>query len=99
LPQDEEIKVICCSIYENKTNLRRKVGIFKNFYFNSIIQNHWLLLSFIMMSQGTVEIGLEHAPFVVLVYFFYSFEHAKNLLILGHNNTKSSSLKCDFSHI
>ncbi len=44
----------------------------------------------------TIEIGLEHAPFVVLVYFFSSFEHAKNLLIMCPNNTKNSSLKCDF---
>ena len=28
--------------------------------------------------------------------FFSSFEHAKNLLIMGPNNTKNSSLKCDF---
>jgi hypothetical protein len=44
----------------------------------------------------SIEIGLEHAPFVVLVYFFSSFEHAKNLVIMGPNNTKNSSLKCDF---
>ncbi len=43
-----------------------------------------------------VEIGLEHAPFVVLVNFFSSFENAKNLLIMGPNNTKNSSFKCDF---
>ncbi len=43
-----------------------------------------------------IEIGLEHARFVVLVYFFSSFEHAKNLLIMGPNNTKNSSFKCDF---
>jgi hypothetical protein len=42
----------------------------------------------------TTEIGLEHAPF--FVYFFYSFEHAKNLLIKGPNKTKNSQLKCDF---
>ncbi len=42
-----------------------------------------------------IEMGLEHAPLVVLVYFS-SFEHAKNLLIMGPNNTKISSLKCDF---
>jgi hypothetical protein len=34
-----------------------------------------------------IEIGLEHAPFVVLG--FSSFEHAKNLLIMGPNNTKT----------
>jgi hypothetical protein len=28
--------------------------------------------------------------------FFSSFEHAKNLLIMGPNNTKNLSLKCDF---
>ena len=28
--------------------------------------------------------------------YFSSFEHAKNLLIIGPNNTKSSSLKRDF---
>jgi hypothetical protein len=28
--------------------------------------------------------------------FFPSFEHAKNLLIMGQNNTKNSSFKCDF---
>jgi hypothetical protein len=44
----------------------------------------------------TIEIGLEHTPFVVLVIFFSSFEYAKNLLLMGPNNTKNSSLKCDF---
>ena len=33
------------------------------------------------------------------VYIFFPFEHAKNLLIMGPNNTKNCSLKCDFSHI
>ncbi len=28
--------------------------------------------------------------------FFSSFEHAKNLLIMSPNNTKNSTLKCDF---
>ncbi len=46
-----------------------------------------------LLAQG-IEIGKEHAPFVVLVFF--SFEHAKNLLIMGPNNTKNSSFKCDF---
>jgi hypothetical protein len=36
-------------------------------------------------------IGLEQAPFVVFVYFFPSFECAKNLVIMGPNNTKNSS--------
>ncbi len=40
--------------------------------------------------------GREHEPFVVFVNFFPSFEHAKNLLIMGPNNAKNSSLKCDF---
>jgi len=44
----------------------------------------------------TIEIGLEPAPFVVFVYFFPSFEHAKNLPIMGPNNTKKSHQKCDF---
>ena len=36
-----------------------------------------------------IEIGLGQAP-------FSSFEHVKSLLIMGPNNTKNSSLKCDF---
>ena len=36
-----------------------------------------------------IEIGLERAPFVVFVNFFSSFEHVKNLLIMGPNNTKT----------
>jgi hypothetical protein len=28
--------------------------------------------------------------------FFSAFEHVKGLLIMGPNNTKNSSLKCDF---
>jgi hypothetical protein len=28
--------------------------------------------------------------------FFSTFEHVKSLLIMGPNNTKNSSLKCDF---
>ena len=43
-----------------------------------------------------IELGLEHAHSVVLVYFFPSFENAKNLLIMDPNNTKNSSLKGDF---
>jgi hypothetical protein len=38
---------------------------------------------------------IEHTPFVVL-FIFSSFEHVKKLLIMGPNNTKNSSLKCDF---
>jgi hypothetical protein len=43
-----------------------------------------------------IEIALEQAPFVVLDYIFSTFEHAKNLLIMGPNNTKNCPLKCDF---
>jgi len=39
-----------------------------------------------------IEIGLERARFVVLVLFFFSsFECAKNLLIMGPINTKNCS--------
>ena len=37
-----------------------------------------------------IEIGLEQAP------FFSTFEHVKSLLIMGPNDIKNSSLKCDF---
>jgi len=37
-----------------------------------------------------IEIGLEQA------HFFSAFEHVKSLLIMGPNDTKNSSLKCDF---
>ncbi len=50
----------------------------------------------VSLNHWPIEIGLEHAPFVVLVYFFPSFEDAKNLLIMGPKNTKNSLLKCDF---
>jgi hypothetical protein len=43
-----------------------------------------------------IEVGLEQAPFVFLFLFFSSFEHVKSLLIMGQNNIKNSSLKCDF---
>ncbi len=49
-----------------------------------------------LVPEITKEIGLEHARFVVLVYFFSSFEHAKNLLIMGSNSTKKCSFKCEF---
>jgi hypothetical protein len=52
-----------------------------------------------VMSQADacIEIGLEQAPFVaVFLIFFSAFEHVKSLLIMGPNNTKNSSLKCDF---
>ncbi len=45
---------------------------------------------------GPIEIGLEQAPFVFFLIFFSAFEHVKSLLIMGPNNTKNSSLKCDF---
>jgi hypothetical protein len=35
-----------------------------------------------------MEIGLEQAPFVVFFIFSSFDEHAKNLLIMGPNNTK-----------
>jgi hypothetical protein len=41
----------------------------------------------------SIEIGLEQAPFL---NFFFAFEHVKSLLIMGPNNTKNLSLKCDF---
>jgi hypothetical protein len=40
-----------------------------------------------------IEIELEHAPFVVLFYFFPHLNMQKNLLIMGPKNL---SLKCDF---
>jgi hypothetical protein len=48
----------------------------------------WAALKQMQLSSfvGIIVIGLEHAPFV-----FSSFEHAKNLLIMGPNNTKNSS--------
>jgi hypothetical protein len=46
-------------------------------------------------SDTPIEKGLEPSRFVLLVYFFSSFEHAKKLLIMGPNNTKNSSIKCD----
>ncbi len=42
-----------------------------------------------LVIDENIEIGLEQAP------FFSSFEHVKSLLIMGPNNTKNSSLKCD----
>ncbi len=50
------------------------------------------VLPSIVDSALTIEIGLEQAPFI----FFSAFEHVKSLLIMGPNNTKNSSLKCDF---
>jgi hypothetical protein len=46
--------------------------------------------------KSTIEIGLGHACFVISAYFPPSFEHVKNLLIMGPNKTKNCSLKCDF---
>ncbi len=43
-----------------------------------------------------IEIELEQALFVfILFYFFSTFEHVKSLLIMGPNDIKNSSLKCD----
>ncbi len=47
----------------------------------------------------TIEIGLEQAPFVFFILFFSSFEQVKSLLIMDPNDTKNSSLKCDFLKI
>jgi hypothetical protein len=44
----------------------------------------------------TIEIGLEHACFVVLVYFFPHLNNENKQLIMGPNNTKNCSLNCDF---
>ncbi len=45
--------------------------------------------------EEIIEIGLEHARFVVLVYFFPHLNMQKNLLIMGPNNTKN----CSFSYL
>ncbi len=56
-----------------------------------------IMLSVVAPSMvRTIEIGLEQAPFVFLNLFFAVFEHVKSMLIMGPNNTKNSSLKCDF---
>jgi hypothetical protein len=71
----------------------------KKRYFSSIIRIQQNRQEWVLQGPGlglNHREGLEHAPFVVLVYFFSSLEHAKNLLIMGPNNTKNSSLKCDF---
>ncbi len=39
-----------------------------------------------------IEIGLEQVPF----FLNSAFEHVKSLQIMGPNNTKNSSVKCDF---
>ncbi len=60
---------------------------------------HLLILGhfeLVRLLQEPIEIGLEQAPFVFCFKFFSSFEHVKSLLIMGPNNTKNSSLKCDF---
>ncbi len=46
-------------------------------------------------SEEYIEIRLEQAPFVVFVYFFPHLNTEK-LLIMGPNNPKNSSFKCDF---
>ncbi len=58
-------------------------------------------LSIVVMSQikliptpsWLVYFVLKAQPFFIN---FASFEHAKNLQIMGPNNTKNSALKCDF---
>jgi hypothetical protein len=52
-----------------------------------------------VINTTSIEIGLEQASFVVFVSFFSSFEHAKNLLILGPNNTKNSSKNVIFLYL
>ncbi len=42
-----------------------------------------------------IKIGLEHAHFVVMFYFFLIWT-CKKLVIMGPNNTKNSSLQWDF---
>ncbi len=48
-----------------------------------------------LIEETTIEIGLEHAPFVVLVYFFLIWT-CKKPADYGPQHTKNSSLKCDF---
>jgi hypothetical protein len=48
----------------------------------------------VLLHARFIEIGLEQALFFDL--FFSAFEHVRSLLIMGPNNTKNSSLKCDF---
>jgi hypothetical protein len=48
------------------------------------------LLTLDTLGDGSIEIGLEQA------LFFSAFEHVKSLLIMGPNDIKNPSLKCDF---
>jgi len=80
------------SYFDVKTKILSKNG-------RTNIQNLAIWLHPIKWNQTQgldIEIGLEQAPFVFYYYFFFStFEHVKSLLIMGPNNTKHSSLKCD----
>jgi len=39
------------------------------------------------------------AKTLLVLFIFFSFEHAKNLLIMGPNNTKNSSKSVIFSYL
>ncbi len=80
----------------------------KQYFNNLLIINYWnnffmgpllfTLCHFCLHLRllSPIEIGLEQAPFVFFNLFFSTFEHLKSLLIMGLNNIKNSSLKCDF---
>jgi hypothetical protein len=81
------------------------VGVFALYFISAMnprqerkacLQKAFLLLQWSTQCLRIIEIGLEQAPFVFFNLFFSTFEHVKIQLIMGPNNTKNSSLKCDF---
>ncbi len=74
-------------------------GITLSYVMLSFVILSFVILSYIVELVVTIEIGLQHAPFVALVYFFPHLNMQKNLLIMGPNNTKNSSLSVIFSFL
>jgi hypothetical protein len=95
--------LILSSLQEKELNwlLNFIKGSFPRLVFTKLLTNLMILRNKILPAAlvQSIEIGLEQAPFVFMFIFFSTFEHVKSLLIMGPNNTKNSSLKCDFLKI
>ena len=96
-----QIYFLDCVIYLSEFICFKFLIIINNIYFQPVTCLHaltaWVLKFWPRLQYAfTIEIGLEHACFVVLVYFFSSFEHAKTCWLWAPTTLKNCLLKCDF---
>jgi hypothetical protein len=71
--------------------------------FSGKARSVWAPVQKALSLHANVRLGLKHRDMTrastlcfYFIKFFSAFEHVKSLLIMGPNDIKNSSLKCDF---